>query len=104
MNNRRTALIQKTRKCLSNEGFVSRAVSLVNKMGLSILDERSVRVEKGRIREWVLANINVKPKPSVKSLRFGGKVTGNDGFNQRGGNEVESEQGQPRITDYFVRQ
>ena len=52
----------------------------------------------------MLANINVKPEPSIKSLRFGGKVTGNDSFNQGGRNEVEPEQGQPRITDYFVRQ
>ena len=66
VNERKTALIQKTRKCLSREGFVSRAVSLVNRIGISILDERSVR-------EWVLTNINVKPKPSGKSLRFGGK-------------------------------
>ena len=97
MNDRKTALVQKTRKCLSSEGFVSRAVSLVNRMGISILDEGSGRVEKGRIQEWVLANINVKPKPSVKSLRFGGKV------NQIGGNEVEPVQGQQRIMDYFVR-
>ena len=70
INERKTALLQPLRKSLSREGFVNKAILLINKMGLGVLNTRTDAQAKRMIREWVSKNISVKPRQMLQNMRF----------------------------------
>ena len=103
INERKTALIQPLRKSLSCEGFVNRAISLINKMGLEVLDTRTDAQAKRMIREWVFKNISVKPRPMLQNMRFyQGNRRPQEVFETEG-IDASTENRQLRITDFFRR-
>ena len=100
MNERSTAYIQPVRKSISSEGFINRALSLLNKAGPSIFTSISARESKKKVREWVLRNIEIKPKPKVKDMRFSNypRCEQADQREPRGQHSAQRE-----ITDFFSR-
>ena len=70
MNERSTAFIQPIRKSISGEGFINRSLSLLNTAGPNIFISMSARESKKKVRDWVLKNIEIKPRPRLKDMRF----------------------------------
>ena len=103
-NERDTAFLLQKRKGLSKEGFVYRAICLLNQVGDEILQSNSEKEFKSRTRSWVKVNIDIKPKNSQKSMRFSQRIQSTnriDGDENDQGALLLSQQGQPRITQFF---
>ena len=58
------------RKRVCREGFVNRAITLLNMAGTSFQHECSEKESKKLVNEWVNKNIDIKPKPTSKNIRF----------------------------------
>ena len=75
-------------------------MSLLNKAGPSIFTSISAEESKKKVREWVLQNIEIKPKPKVKDMRF-------SNYPRREQADQMEPQGQHsaqrKITDFFSR-
>ena len=52
------------------EGFIKRSLSLLNTAGPNIFISMSARESKKKVRDWVLKNIEIKPRPRLKDMRF----------------------------------
>ena len=70
LNQRSTAFLQPMRKRVCREGFVNRAITLLNMAGDSFQQETTEKVSKKMVNEWVKENIDIKPKKTSKSSRF----------------------------------
>ena len=70
INQRSTAFLQSLRKRVCREGFVNRAITLLNMAGTSFKQECTEKESKTLVKEWVKANIDIKPKPTSKNIRF----------------------------------
>ena len=70
VNERKTAIIQPLRKSLACEGFIYRAATLLNKMGLKVIDTQTDVQAKRMIRDWVINNISFKPRQMLQNMRF----------------------------------
>ena len=106
LNGRGTAYLQPVRKGISCEGFVNRAITLLNKAGPRTFESNTVAGSKKKIKAWVSENINIKPKPSVKNHRFTSRLSRNDGSTQDEEENSPTEarnNGQRMITDFFRR-
>ena len=73
-NERNTAFIQQNKIGIAKEGFVYRAIVLLNKIGDEILNASSEQIFKAKARKWVKNNISVKPDKGFKSMRLGDDV------------------------------
>ena len=101
INERKTALIQPLRKGQSCEGFVHRAISLLNKMGLEILNTTTDAQASRKIRTWVSKNIEVKPRRTLQSMRFGKEIAQPREVVEVVGRDDSTVDPQRRITDFF---
>ena len=61
LNQRSTAFIQPLRKSICREGFVDRAISLLNMAGASLRHESTEKVSKKMVNNWVKKHIDIKP-------------------------------------------
>ena len=101
-NQRNTAFIVQNRKGISREGFVYRAICLLNKIGSDILNSHSITEFKRNAKDWVKKNIQVKPRSCQKNMRFNQKVTLNE-QNEEDVADIASNANQTRITQFFRR-
>ena len=53
---------------ISREGFVNRAITLMNMLDESVKNESNPEVFRKRVYEWVKKNIDIKPKNRFQTL------------------------------------
>ena len=54
-------MLPKVSLSASREGFVYRAIKLVNMLPTSLWKEESMQSFKEKLREWIKSNIGIKP-------------------------------------------
>ena len=103
LNQRSTAFLQPMRKRVCREGFVNRAITLLNMAGTSFQHECSEKESKKLVNEWVKENIDIKPKPTSKTIRFQQVHKKQNTGAEIGQAEYPKKGGQRQITDFFTR-
>ena len=103
LNQRGTAFLQPMRKSICRESFVDRAITLLNMAGASLRCECTEKVSKKLINEWVKKNIDIKPKPTSKSVRFQQLQQTQNTVIEPVQAEVDNRSRQRQITDFFTR-
>ena len=103
LNQRGTAFLQPMRKSICRESFVDRAITLLNMAGASLRCVCTEKVSKKLINEWVKENIDIKPKPTSKSVRFQQLQQTQNTVIEPVQAEVDNRSRQRQITDFFTR-
>ena len=103
LNQRSTAFIQPLRKSICREGFVDRAISLLNMAGASLRHESTEKVSKKMVNDWVKKHIDIKPKPSSKNFRFQQVQQKQNRVAETDLAVFPNSERQRQITDFFTR-